>query len=264
MPKNTDRSGVVEAIRQYNPPDGFLSGDRILRSLHDVPLHVRVTGSLASTTLADAALAGHGTSRFIGWTVRFIGNPIATSTLVRGESSVVTAYTDAGVFTFGALSAATILGDEFDLLPPWMVGDGWTYAGQAVTFAASTGGALAEHELLTVSGQCRIKIMAICTTNVAGAGSIQFGVGGATSFLIGSTLGTDIDANEIWNDATPTTGYALTSSSIFDIVSSGVDVGYEITGATLTSGTILFGIWWMPLNANSYCVAATIDAGGAI
>lgn len=265
MAKNTDRSGVVENIRRNNPPDGYLSGDRIIRSLRSGVLKVRAQTSLATTTFKDPALAGYGDDYFIGWQLQFVINNTTNSTNRSvGEQIIVTDSTDAGVLTFGALTGAMVLGDEFYLIPPYLQQEGFRYAGQSVTFAAATTGDQAEHELLTVTGKVRVRLMAVCTTNVAGSGSIQLGVGGATNFLIASTTGTDIDANDIWYAAAPATGYAFTTDAMFDFITTGVDVGYEITGNTLTGGVIWFGIWWKPLDAGSYAAAATVGAGAAI
>ena len=52
-----------------------------------------------------------------------------------------------------------------------------------------------------------MRVVVECPVNVAGAGSIQFGVEGATNALIASTTGVDLDAGELWYDATPTTAY---------------------------------------------------------
>jgi hypothetical protein len=126
-----------------------------------------------------------------------------------------------------------------------------------ITFAALTTGSVATHEILTVTGMVRLRILAECTVNVAGAGSIQLGVEGTTNAFIASTLGTDIDAGECWMDATPTETYGNFSSLILDkVVVGGLDVGYEVTGDTLTGGTVIFHCWYEPLNSTGAVVAA--------
>lgn len=273
MAKNTDRSGVIESsIRQYYPSDGFLSGDRILRTIHSVPLRARVTGSLATTTFACDALAGRGddagdgaSNSFVGWTVRFAGNPIAATNLTVGESSVVTSYTDAGVFTFGALSGATVRGDEFDLIPPWLAQDVWTYTSASVTMAAGTTGAVNEHEMLAVTGLCRVRGLIVCTDTLTSAGSpiISFGDAGvdAVDNIIGGTLATEIAVGEIWHNASPSIDAVPYANAMWDYVSNGADLGYEITTATVTGGALTFHFWWQALSSGALCAIGTGAAG---
>ena len=130
------------------------------------------------------------------------------------------------------------------------------YGSVSITFAALTTGSVATHEILTVTGLVRLRIAAVCTVNVAGSGSIQLGVEGATNALIAATTGTDLDAGEIWDDATPTTAYDTFANVVFDSVINGLDVGYEITTDTLTGGNVTFYYWWEPLNSTGAVVAA--------
>jgi hypothetical protein len=130
------------------------------------------------------------------------------------------------------------------------------YDSVSITFAALTTGSVATHEILTVTGLVRLRIAAVCIVNVAGSGSIQLGVEGVTNALIAATTGTDLDAGEIWDDATPTTAYDTFTNVVFDSVINGLDVGYEITTDTLTGGNITFYYWWEPLNSTGAVVAA--------
>lgn len=132
----------------------------------------------------------------------------------------------------------------------------------AITFAAGTTGSVATHEILTVTGLVRIRMIAVCSTNVAGTGSIQLGTEDATNGWIASTTGTDIDAGEIWIDATPTETNGNYSTLVLDKVVNGVDVGYEVTANTLTGGVVTFYYWWEPLNSTGAVVAA--DGTGAL
>lgn len=130
------------------------------------------------------------------------------------------------------------------------------YLAVPITFAALTTGSVATHEIFTVTGAVRLRILAECTVNVAGTGSIQLGVAGVTNTLIASTTGTDLDAGELWYDATPTTAYDTVANVILERIINGLDVGYEVTGDTLTSGAVTFHCWWEPLNATGAVVAA--------
>ena len=49
------------------------------------------------------------------------------------------------------------------------------YLAVSITFAAATTGSVATHEILTVTGAVRVRILAECTVNVVGAGTIELG-----------------------------------------------------------------------------------------
>jgi len=135
--------------------------------------------------------------------------------------------------------------------------DAPNYLAVPITFAALTTGAVATHELFTVTGMVRMRIIAECTADVAGTGSIQLGVEGATGSFIAVTAGTDIDAGDVWCDATPAETNGDTTTLLLDkIVAGGLDVGYEITIGTLTGGAITFHCWWEQLNEDGAVVAA--------
>lgn len=134
------------------------------------------------------------------------------------------------------------------------------YIGVPITFAAGTTGAVATHEILTVTGAVRLRIFIECVTTVEGSGSLQLGVAGTTNAFIASTTGTDLAAGDIWIDATPaeTYGNYLGGSSpvMLDKVVNALDVGYEVTADTLTAGAVTFHVWWEPLNSTGAVAAA--------
>jgi len=130
------------------------------------------------------------------------------------------------------------------------------YLAVPITFVAGTTGTVATHELFTVTGLVRVKIVAECTVNVAGTGSVQLGEETNTDSMIAVTAGTDLDAGELWYDATPTTATDATSTVILDKIVNALDVGYEISVGTLTSGAITFHCWYEPLNATGAVVAS--------
>lgn len=130
------------------------------------------------------------------------------------------------------------------------------YLAVPITFAAATTGAVATHEIFTVTGLVRMIIIPVCTANVAGAGTIELGVAGDTDLFIGTTTGADIDAGEIWVDTTPTE-LAFNYSSVLDkVVPNGLDVGYEVKTDTLTGGAITFHCWWWDLDSTGNVVVA--------
>ena len=128
---------------------------------------------------------------------------------------------------------------------------------------------VASHEVLTVTGLVRLRIWIECTktlTDAADAADIQFGLEGATNALIGATnaagkSGGTISVGELWYDTSPTTVWDTTANVVLDFIVNGLDVGYEITGAALTDGKLVFHCVWEPLNASANVVAG---AGGTL
>ncbi len=136
--------------------------------------------------------------------------------------------------------------------------------------ASATWNTAASHEVFTVTGAVRMWLWVLCTdtlTDAADAADIQLGVAGATNAFIAATAaagkgGSGLAAGEAWCDATPAETYGNASSLILDkIVSGGLDVGYEITGAALTGGSLEFHCVWVPLDGTGNVEAG---AGGTL
>ena len=93
---------------------------------------------------------------------------------------------------------------------------------KTLTFLNDAAGAL---DLFTITGDVEVEITAVCTTIIASAAAanVELGVASDTDAMIASTLATDIDADEIWDDATPTLPIAATSTRL-DFTIHGEDV----------------------------------------
>jgi hypothetical protein len=122
------------------------------------------------------------------------------------------------------------------------------------TFSNDGAGALS---LFTVTGDVVVRLVAVCKTNLASAAgaNMELGVSGDTNLLIVSTLGTDLDANEIWHDATPDVNAELLSTIKEAIISNGDDVILTID-AQMDSGAIAFYCFWTPLSSGAIVTAA--------
>ncbi len=140
------------------------------------------------------------------------------------------------------------------------------YIGVTALMSSATFNTAATHEVFTVTGMVRVQILIECgatLTDAADGASIQFGVEGATDAFIASTGaagagGNTISTGEIWIDATPAETYGAFGTLVLDrVVAGGLDIGYEITGAALTGGNLVFHCWWWPLNATGAVVAGT-------
>lgn len=135
--------------------------------------------------------------------------------------------------------------------------DNSNYLAVPITFAAGTTGSVATHEIFTVTGLVRVKIIAVCTVNLAGAtATIKLGTENNTAAFIAQTTGTDIDAGELWYDATPTTTEDTTSTVVLDKVVNAADIGYEVETAALSAGAITFHCWYTPLDSTGAVVVA--------
>jgi hypothetical protein len=118
----------------------------------------------------------------------------------------------------------------------------------AITFSALTTGSVGAHALFTVTGVVDVTLFAVCTTNVSGSGTIEVGTALSTAGLIAQTTGTDIDANEIWHDATPDASVELDSVLTKKIVKQ--NIIYTIATDTLTGGVVTFYLSWSPISSD--------------
>lgn len=145
------------------------------------------------------------------------------------------------------------------------------YFSVTADFTNATWNTQTTHEIATVTGMVAMRVIPQCTstlTDAADGASIQLGIEGSTSALIGSTGaagagGNTISQDEFWIDNSPAdvvySGAAL--DQLLFIPPDGKDVGYEITGAALTGGTIIFHVFWEPLSPTGVVAAG---AGGAL
>ena len=130
-----------------------------------------------------------------------------------------------------------------------------------VDLSSATWNTAATHEVFTVDGLVRVRMWIECTETVVGAGSIQFGHETASNGFIASTTGTDLATNDIWYDTSPATVLDTYTNAVMDYVINGNDIGYEITGAALTDGTLAFHCVWDALNATGSVV---LGSGGVL
>jgi hypothetical protein len=152
-----------------------------------------------------------------------------------------------------ALAAGRSLADE--LLGASYNYNRTNYLAVTADFSSATWNTVATHEILTVTGAVRLRILPECTVGLAsgGAGQIQLGTEAGTASFVAVTVATGIDAGDVWLSASAEASIA--ASSLVDQIVSAVDVGYEIQIAALTAGTIVFHCWWEPLNATGAVVA---------
>ncbi len=111
--------------------------------------------------------------------------------------------------------------------------------------------------LFTVTGDVTLRVIAVCKTLLAGdTATLEVGLSGNTAILIAQSTATDIDANEIWHDATPDATIELDSVSGVSIISNGQDVIQTVGTTDITSGAITYYCFWTPLSTNGSVTAA--------
>lgn len=135
--------------------------------------------------------------------------------------------------------------------------------------SSATWNTAATHEVFVVTGVVRAKLWIVCTatlTDAADAARIQFGDETTTNSMIAITAGATAGAaliatGDLWYDATPDLLIANYSTAVFDKVINGLDIGYEVSGAAFTGGSLVFGCEWQALSAGA---TVTAGAGGVL
>jgi len=141
---------------------------------------------------------------------------------------------------------------------------GWNRAEKTITFAGGTTNATGDHDgtgdpfsIFTVTGTVIAKIVGICSTSIVGAGTIEVGIAGNTAGLLAQVADAeDIDAGDIWHDATVDKGIELSSVLLENIIANGADIIGTVGTANMTAGVIKFICLWKPLSADGDLVAA--------
>ena|SRR3990167_491479 len=120
------------------------------------------------------------------------------------------------------------------------------FAGGTEDARGDIDGDLSPLTLFTVTGTVAMKLMARCTVSLAGAtAKLEVGTALSTAGLIAQTTATDIDANEIWHDATPDASIELSSVLTEKIVNQNVIETASV--ADITSGNIQYIALWRPI-----------------
>lgn len=125
----------------------------------------------------------------------------------------------------------------------------------SVTFLAGSTGSVNPHNLFTVTGLVKARFFAVCSKDVAGAGTIEVGTAKSTAGLIAQTVGTTIDNGEVWTAAAPATDFVAVSG-LAEYLLNSTTVIYTVGTDTLTDGTITFYCVWVPVNSTGKVVAA--------
>lgn len=130
-----------------------------------------------------------------------------------------------------------------------------TFAGGTANDPGDYDGTGNPANLFIVTGTVLLRLLAKCTVSLAGAGAtVEAGTALLSTGLIPLTTATDIDANEIWHDATPDSSVEETSVLAQRIVSQ--NVIQTVRTANITAGAIRYTAFWYPLTSDGNVVAA--------
>ncbi|MBZ0294504.1 MAG: hypothetical protein K8L99_18210 [Anaerolineae bacterium] len=139
---------------------------------------------------------------------------------------------------------------------------GWQIASKAVTYDGGTTNAQGDYDgtgnpttLFTVTGDVMVIVFGKCTTLLAGASAtVEVGVASNTAGIIAQSTATDIDAGEVWRDATPAVGVESLNDPM--VIIGGADIIETIATANVTSGAITYYCLWIPLSSDGAVAAA--------
>lgn len=110
--------------------------------------------------------------------------------------------------------------------------------------------------LFTVTGPVLLEVVGYCSVDLAGASAtLSVGFTGAAAQLIASTTATNIDAGEIWHDATPDAKFEASTVAVQQLVND-LDVIQTVGTANITAGSITYVAYWYPLSPDSKVEAA--------
>lgn len=133
------------------------------------------------------------------------------------------------------------------------------YVKKTITFTGGTANSIGDFDgsgnpftIASVTGSVLVRVLAVCTTNLAGASAtLEVGIAGDTAEIIAQSTATDIDAGEIWHDATPDSGCETSSVLAEKLIVNGADIIGTVGTANITAGVIDFYIYWQPLSEGS-------------
>lgn len=133
---------------------------------------------------------------------------------------------------------------------------------KTVTFDGTAGlGAVGNVPIFTVTGDVLFKqLIAICTVNLeeaAPTATLELGVVGNTPFFIAATPALDLDAGDIWVDATPTEVIALALPAGFkELIIRAANIVGTVAAQAINAGAIRYNCLWIPLSADGRVVAS--------
>lgn len=132
-----------------------------------------------------------------------------------------------------------------------------TFNGGTTDAIGNDGGDQDPFTIFNVTGACLVKVFGVCGTNLAGAtATLEVGVSGGTAGLIAQTTATDIDAGEVWHDASPDAHVEDYSNITQFILGNDQDIIGTVGTEDITAGEITFYCIYQPLSNDGEITAA--------
>lgn len=140
-----------------------------------------------------------------------------------------------------------------------------TFAGGTTDAWGDDGGAKDGAALFTVTGLCKVQLVAVCNgTSLTGAGAtIEVGITGDTAIFMPTETATQIDDGQIWfNDAGNAT-YGITGAetaaagNLPEYFLNGNDIILTVKTANVETGVLDFYCIWTPISTDASIVATT-------
>jgi len=205
-----------------------------------------VTANIAIDTVVDSILVDTGTT--IPATITTAQNDLDIITgasgvnLLTATQTTIDAIAAAAGASYGHANYLAVATGTFDTTGTWST--------------------VASHEIATVTGMVRMLIIAECVTSVSSTSDTgTMALGDETtgdSIIAASTIGAGaMAAGELWVDAT-LTRTILTRTQLNAVefaVAAGKDIGYTVGTNALTAGSMVFHIYWTPLDSTGAVVA---------
>ena len=111
--------------------------------------------------------------------------------------------------------------------------------------------------LFTVTGDVIVRVFGVCTVDLVGAaGTLEVGTTKSTAGILAQTTGTDLDANELWHDASPDTDTEAATVAPAKFIVNGGDIIETVGTADITAGQVYYVCLWRPVSPGSTVVAA--------
>lgn len=142
------------------------------------------------------------------------------------------------------------------------------FAGGTANARGDDGGTDDPHTLFTVTGDVIVRLWGVCTTDLTTTtGTVAVGIANNAGLLLAALAAGDIDAGEIWNDATPAVGDTLANIAGPYVLPNGADIIETIATADVTAGNIYYICLWRPVSmgqdAAGNSIASDVKATGA-
>jgi len=128
-------------------------------------------------------------------------------------------------------------------------------------FSQTTWNALTSHEILTVTGLNRVRIIPEVQADVgndSATAKLSLGTANTVAEFLAATTATELDAGEIWQSTTGASNVSsLAHTSLVDYFINDDDIGYLIATTATTAGSMRFHCWWEALEDGASVAAGT-------